>query len=335
MRVIKSVAVDEFAGRGSLKDADVTRLARAFEADPAISRDEAERLFALHTACPVQAPSWADFFVRTIADYIVDQVEPEGYLTSEKAQWLVPKIATHGNVESKAGLDLLIAVLERARWSPASLVLLALSQVAQTVRTGTGPLRPGELPISGTIRLSEVDLVRRILSAFAAEGSIALTRPEVDMLFEINEAVDGSGLNPAWTDLFVKAVVNVAMAATGHAVPWRKEALAAEAGLADQCGLVPPAGLDAIVAGSLSQINDTYREPSSEERALLRLERQRIEIITGERIVEPTSRWLVDRLGKGKPATATQAALVAYLSREHAKLWQSLSERRGRSGKAA
>jgi hypothetical protein len=63
-------------------------------------------------------------------------------------------------------------------------------------------------------------------------------------------------------------------------------------------------------------VKDAYQEQSAEERALARLEHQRIEIITNEVITQAEAAWLCERIGRDGRLTANEAALVAYLQRE-------------------
>ena len=58
--------------------------------------------------------------------------------------------------------------------------------------------------------------MRRILYAFGGEGGVAITRAEAEVLFDINDASQGANNDPEWTDLFVKAIANCIMAASGY-----------------------------------------------------------------------------------------------------------------------
>ena len=159
----------------------------------------------------------------------------------------------------------------------------------------------------GTIRECEVELVRRILYAFGGEGSVAITRPEAEVLFDINDNICDPQSNAAWTDLFVKAVTNVVMAASGQAVPTREEALRRDAWLMEAKGeLSPLALLSAMVSSSIDAVRATYQEQSAEERALARLEQQRIEIITNEEITQAEAAWLCERIGRDGRLTPTR-----------------------------
>lgn len=313
MRVVKSVPVEDFESRGSIKDSDVTRLKAVFAADPHIHETEAETLLRLNRSCPVQAPSWGGFLVDAIADYILNQSGPEGYITAEKSRWLVGKLASDGWIANRTEFDLLVSILGRARWFPLSLATFALEQVAGAAIHGFGPLRLGQglLQTPGTISEAEIALMRVILGAFGGDCALPLTRSETEILIGVNKAVAGRPVPPAWTDLFAKAVANVLLAEHGYAVPPRTVALrpgtpaeAAHATVAEQ------------VAASLGNLRLDYHRQSAEERALARLERQRIEIVTGEEIAADDAGWLTERLLASLRPSAVEAAVLAHLDRD-------------------
>jgi len=311
MSALRSLPIEEIVRRGSIKDVDVLRLRSTYHCDGVISADEAETLMRLNDACQVQDPAWSDFFIEAITDYVVNQAEPEGYITADGAKWLMGRLSKNGAIARKTELDLVVNVLDKARWSPVSLASFALEQVKRAAVEGDGPLRTGKTREKGTISEPEVELVRRILYAFGGDGSIAVTRREAEVLFDINDAIADPEANPAWTDLFVKAITNVVMAASGQAVPTREEALRRDAWLVDRGAL-----LSAMVTSSLDAVRDAYQEQSVEERALARLEHQRIEIITNEVITQAEAEWLCERLGRDGRLTANEAALVTYLKKE-------------------
>ena len=82
---------------------------------------------------------------------------------------------------------MLVNVVDKARWSPQSLVTFALEQVKRAVLNGDGPLRAGRPSSAGTINEAEVELLKRILYAFGGDGSIGITRAEAEVLFVIDE----------------------------------------------------------------------------------------------------------------------------------------------------
>src|SRR3990170_4852425 len=325
MGVLSAVAVAEIKARGSIKDADVLKLRRSYYDDGRISLDEAEMLFALNDACPVQDPAWADCFVESITDYLVEQAQPEGYLTTENAAWLIERIAKDGRVESKTELELLVNVLDKARWAPQSLARFALEQVKAAVLTGTGPLRSGKMLEPGVVTEADVDLLRRILYSFGSDGNLAITQPEAEILFEIDEATADADNHPAWTDLFVKAIANCVMTASSYAPPPREIALARDAWL-DRRGEL---SLDNVLSGmatGLTSLFGGYREQSDEERAVARLAQQKIEIVTHEAITPVEAGWLAARLGRDGKLTPNEQALLAFLKAESPSIDPSLQK---------
>lgn len=335
MSSLSSSGLDDIIARGAITDFDVARLRRSFYKDGIISSQEADTLFKANDACSVKDASWTDFFIEALTDYVVNQVTPEGYVTVENADWLIQRIAHDGHVETKTELDLLVTVLERARWSPVRLARYALAEVKRAVIEDTGPLRTGGGLQKGVIAEAEVELLRRVLYAFGGDGNIAITRDEAEVLFELNDATANAEPNPAWTDLFTKAIANVLMASSGYAVPSREKALQAEAWL-DSRGDVGPASLfNKMITGSLSAVLTSYREQSPEERAIARLERQRTEIVTNEIVTEDEANWLADRLGRDGVLSANEKALIAFLQKESPKIHPILAERVAKLAEAA
>jgi len=335
MGVLRSLLVDEIVRRGSIKDVDVLRLRSAVHSDGIVSAEEAEALLHLNEACPVQDAAWPDFFIETLTDYVVNQAQPEGYLTAEGAKWLIARVSKDGMVARKTELDLVVNILDKSRWSPVSLSRFALRQVRRAVIDGDGPLRAGQIIEKGRIGEPEVELVRRILYAFGGDGNVAVTRAEAEVLFEINDAIANPEGNPAWTDLFVKAVTNVVMAASGQTVPTREEAMRRDAWFAERGELSPKSLIAAMVTSSIDAVRNAYQEQSSEERALARLEHQRIEIITNEAITQAEAGWLCERIGRDGHVTPNEAALIAYLKKESPNIHPDLQARVDRLAEAA
>jgi hypothetical protein len=356
MGILNGVSVDEICTRGSIRDSDVLAMRGAFNESGVISTSEAEALVSLNSACRVTDAAWPKFFIEALTDYIVHQAEPDGYIVADKAEWLIGRISRNGRVETNTELELLLNVLEVARWSPPSLSAFALAQVRDAVRTGVGVTRAGQMLGKGMIGQSEIDLLRRILFAFAGDGNIAVTRAEAEVLIEINKVLAPGRSSPAWTELFVKAVGASVLASLGHHLPpreemlrievWAKDADARGAGalLADSAN-TGDEGVSAserigkflgrMVAGGATGVWSTFRMQSSEERALSRLERQRLEIVTNEPIQDAECQWLIERLGTDGKLDANEIELLAYLQNESPLPHPELAAFAARHGVAA
>ena len=316
MSVLRSLPIEAILKRGSITEADVAGLRRAYNEHGALTGEEADTLLIVNDVCVLQDSAWTDIFVEILSDYVVNQMQPEGYLTQANSIWLVSRISTDGRVGGRSELELLLAVVEKARWVPLSLVRFGLEQVKHAVAEGRGPLRFGEKLPAGTITDKDVQVVRRLLMAFGA-GNLAITAPEADALFDINDASSAGTPNPGWAALFVSAIANAAMAASGHAVPSRKEALSC----------TDLKSLDALKIG--------YREQSIEERALAQLEQQRIEIITNELIAAAEPEALAERIDRNGGTTPNKYTLLLHLAQLGTRLDAALQTMLTRFHRAA
>lgn len=317
MGVLKAISVDDLRTAGAIREADVLKLRRMFHADARIDREEAEQLIEINRACPQQDPAWIDCFVEMLTDHLVNQVEPEGYLTTENADWLIAAIAPQGRIETKPEMELLINILDKSRWSPQSLARFALNEVMVSIANGDGPLRAHLADNApGIVMDSDVEVIRRIIYAFGGDGNISITRLEAEMLFAINETTLDAENADGWRDLFVKAIANCVLTASGYIAPSREQALAREAWLERRGDL----SFGNMLGGMLS----AYRGLSREEQAIASLERHKIEIVTGEEITAVEASWLAELLGRDGELTPNEMALLAFLKDQNAELHPDL-----------
>ena len=316
MSLIASVAIDDICKLGTVTGADVLKLRRLVYSRPAIEAADIDTLFRINEATRLQDAAWAPFFIEATTDFVVNEMPPAGYVTAANASWLMERIARDGRVDSATELELLVAILDKARWAPESLARFVLEQVKHAVISGDGPLRAGKHLVAGQIAADEVDLIRRVLYAFGGDGNVAITRSEAEVLFDIEDASVGGPQAPEWQELFVKAIASVVMAASGYAVPSREEALRQEQWLASRGEL--------SIGNFLGRIFSSYDEQTPEERALARLERQRVEIITNEEVTESEATWLAERIGRDGRTTSNELMFLTFLQRESPRLHPAL-----------
>ncbi len=290
----RPLVIEQIAKRGSIKEADVRRIDNLIRAEGAIGRAEAEMLFALQDAARVQDASWAAFFIAALTDHVVDHSEPSGYVNAENANWLMRWITTEGYVASRIEFDLLLSILERSRWAPVSLAIFALDQIRHAVVHAVGPLRAGNQFVPrGHLTEADCDVVRRILCAVGRDARLALTRAEANALFDIDGCIEGDR-PAAWSDLILRAVAHGMIGSLGHGTATRADALAATAGDTAGC-----------------------REISREELALLRLERQRLEIVTSEEFQDCSTRWLALRMNEFVDLSRREQEFLGRLAQAH------------------
>lgn len=308
---VLDAAIAELAARGEILPADVLKLRREVFHDGLATRGEAEALFALDAACAGKCAEWFAFFTEAVSDYVVFSEPPAGHVAPENASWLRRMIAHDGRVDTVSELEILIVVLEKARSVPSDLSAFALRQVADALIDGIGPLA-GESS-RGLVSDSDLKRLRRILYAAGGEESIAVSRDEADVLFAINENVAPGG-NPAFDDLFVKAIGSFLLGATGHILPSRAEALGDEAFLAD---IEPNLGrfFSRMLSGGLSAIASALREDHSVEAHFRALNQRRAESAArGAEIDQSEVEWLARRIGRTGMLNRNERALMTFLS---------------------
>ncbi|HRD74746.1 MAG TPA: hypothetical protein PK264_02230 [Hyphomicrobiaceae bacterium] len=329
------ISIAEIDARGSVRETDVARLRRAWRETDEISADDAEVMVALNSRCPVKDRSWSELFIETMTDYIVGQSEPSGYITLKKSQWLVTRLAGSQQSLGRTEHELLVNVLDKARWAPPSLSAFALGQIAIAVSSGIGAYRPDGRAIAGVITELEIDYLRRVLFAYGCGNPSPVTCAEAAVLIDIGERLGPSATHPAWIDLFVRTVANASLAALGYAVPTREEALnpgtAVRADFRrDGAEIVRRVFQSRAQGGAAAGMADpfissTYRLQSSEERALARLERQRVEIITQEPMPPADAAWLATRLSGRTELLPGERALIECMSRDCPRLDPALA----------
>ena len=316
MSALESFPFIEIRERGSIREEDVGLLRKAVYGDGRIDQQEAELLIDLNRSCKVQDPDWTEIYHEAITDYLVVQAEPEGYVTQDQAEWLIEQIAPEGNLPSRKDLDLLVDVMDRARWLPEILIAFGLQQVAEAISGDNGGVR-SEDGEAGIIRDDEVELVRRMVYAFGGDGCVAVTRTEAEMLAMINDQLDPEKLSDAWTEFYVKAMANFLLGASGYAVPTREEALRNEVWLEERDTLSPLELLQSISKLSLDDVIAAYQPQSKEEKAIARLDKERRVLVTEDVLGGDEAEWLIARLGGEDALNPADVAVLNYV-RENA-----------------
>ncbi len=310
---IVAAPVGGLAAKNRITDDDVLLLRSQVFRDGVVTPEEAESLFALDAAATEKCPEWPVFFVQAITDYIVYQEKPSGYVSEANSEWLIGVVSRDGMVDTLTELELLVTVLEKAKFSPEKLSTYALRQVVHAVVDGKGPLAKGGELEPGRIGKAEVELLRRILYAFGGDGNIAITRAEAEVLLTINERTAEAPNDPSWNDLFVKAMANFVMCGSGYEAPTREQALRQDA-FVDGPDARMGSFFARMAAGGVAGILEVYSPAASidtdwEAHNLSREAQAR----RAEAIDAGESRWLIERIG-GKPVLhENERALLQFV----------------------
>lgn len=297
--------------RRRIQAEDVRALRQFVYSDARIDRDEADTIFDLAAANHPDCPEWRALFADVMSDWLVLQNQPEGFVSEEKADWLVARIGRSGRVASAAELEMLVMTMEKAQSLPAGLIRFAIAQIKKAVASGQGPLRAAAA--AGSIEPAEIDLLRRMLYAAGGDRGVGVSRDEAELLFDINDALTTP--NAAWDDLFVKAIANCVMAASFAAPPDRQEALSRRAWLDSE------ASVD--VGGFLSRmLGDAHLlmradEPDAFARLNARLDAA---IVRDGEVTQDEANWLALRIGRAGRITPNARKILLFIARESPRI---------------
>jgi hypothetical protein len=189
-----------------------------------ISRAEAEALLTLDRMQPDSAPAWRDFAATAIARHIV-AAEPAGLLDNEKSEWLMRRVAPGGCVESALAFEMMLRAFERAQEVVPQLSAFAIRQLCAACISGEGALIGERVHFSRMMDAEDTAVLHRILIAAGGAEGRPVSREEAEALFDLHDAMARSQNNTAFNDLFYRAIANYVLAASGHALEPRKEAL--------------------------------------------------------------------------------------------------------------
>lgn len=134
---------------------------------------------------------------------------------------------TSASTTSPAPLSELIRQIETGLTADRDVSAHALVFVRDGVITGEGPTTTGRVHFSRSLDAADAAWCERILTA-AANANQPVSRAEAEALFQINEAASERSDDGRFDDLFAKAIVHHAAAASGLPVPPRSVALSPE-----------------------------------------------------------------------------------------------------------
>ena len=294
--LIRSVGAD-----GHVSADDVLFLRKNVFADGVVSRAELAALFALAEKAPQGDPEWADYFAEASADFFLREEEPHGYLTDQEFEHLEAFVTRDGKKASAIELQLLVRLMEKATATPPAMAEFVADQFRRLIRERKGGAR---------IARNDADMLRRYLYASAGDGSIAVTKEEAELLFDLHEMTYAADNDPSWADLFIKAIAAHLMAHVGYRPLPREEALRLHDWVKDQT--VNPAGFfGRMFSGGLAGIREAYGQKTS--ITAKKNADDAIAAAIAEQVTAQEADWLADRIGRNGKFDDIERALVHYM----------------------
>lgn len=173
---------------------------------------------------------------------------------------------TSAQIISNAPLSDLIRKIETGLTADRDVSANALAFVRDGVITGEGPTTTGRIHFSRALDADDAAWCARILNA-AANTNEPVSRAEAETLFEINRAASERSDDGRFDDLFAKAIVHHAAAASGLPVPPRSIALSPETAIESWAPTTAVGVNTEVLEWIASQMRGTRRN----NRALMRL----------------------------------------------------------------
>jgi hypothetical protein len=288
----------------------ILALRQAGWANGKLDPDEAEALFAANDRLIDASSDWCDFFVEALSEFIVNTVEPHGYVDDAMADELVARIDRDGRVGTMAELELLVRVQEKALNLPDSLKAYTLKQFEEAVMTGDGPTRYGSLDPAG-VNASECALLRRLIFSSGGDRPASVSRAEAELLFRIKDATLFERNALEWEKLFVQGVANFLLGFGGHEPLSRERAADLESFMSAE---------GAGIGGFLSRVVSSRPDFDGAFGSLLDLGSPGADIAAdaeqAAELTEAESSWLNDMLEADEDLDDLEKALIVFIDEE-------------------
>ncbi|MEM8770169.1 MAG: hypothetical protein AAGD92_00845 [Pseudomonadota bacterium] len=289
---------------------EVLFLRRSIFADGVISAAELDALFALGARAPEGDIEWPQYFAEAAADHYLREEEPQGYLTAEEFASLKTRVMRDGGANALERL-LLIKLMETAVETPKEMSAFAGEQIKAAIFGKEG---------GPCVSKEDVMMVRRWLFAAGGDANVAVTQNEAELLFDINDAIEGADNNPAWSELFVQGVVNHLMASLGYSAPSRAEAFRRYEWVSDHS--VEVGGFFGRMFTGVASLFRKDKKTVYEERA----EERSAAAEDAETVTPEEAEWLANRIGRDGEFDDNERKLIERMKDLNARLPEGLQE---------
>jgi hypothetical protein len=196
----------EIRASGRITADHVLRLRRAIYQNGSIDRAAAEFLFHLNRQSRGDDPAWAEFYVEALTDFFYWREGSDSQLTEDAERMLFEWIGPGPAVDDPTELRFLLNLFFRTNGCSERLRAFVLRAVEQSVLYSEQALFGHAGRRAGAIDKADVEVIRRLIYGSGGQNGLAISRTEAEFLFALNRATAGAENDPAWRDLFVKAI---------------------------------------------------------------------------------------------------------------------------------
>ncbi len=311
------MAVSDLPDAGAISASEALDIRRTIYTDGVLTPADMDLVFRTARRSTGQdSVEWRNLFAEAVTDYVVHQNDPADYIPQAKADWLVAKLKEAGGIATSSEFAMVVDLMKSALGVPPSLSAFVLGEVKTAIVSGSRNAIGGSDHAAGTVTKEDVKTLRYVLYA-ATSGSVAhVTREEAEALFDIAHATAEGTSDPAFDDLFARAIGNYLMAICWQA-PSSEQALHRERWLDERDSLV--AFLSRRPApGQEENFGDLMDSPLEQaEEAIAARERQEDAArAVSEQITDAEADWVIAHLTRQGPLTSAEARLLTWLGDE-------------------
>jgi hypothetical protein len=304
-----SHALSELDGKAELTTDDAIAVRRiVFGGDCMVSADEAEALIQLNADAGQISAEWRALFIEALSDYVVRQEHPQGYVDAAKGDWLLTQMRRRQSLREDE-VEMLIHVLEQADQTPEEVSGFVVDRVKSAALAG--------VERNGRLDPMEIERLRRVVFAAGGTNNIAVSRREAEALFDINDALNGAAPDPAWADLFVRAVGNSVL----YKPPWKADAAAevARETWIEDASIHPLRRLAALgksrqdLSGMLEALREIVHWDFDDHAMDQALAADALLEANAEAVTADEAHWLVERIRKNARFDVNERALLTFI----------------------
>jgi hypothetical protein len=191
---------------GRISADHVLQLRRAIYQNGSIGRAEAAFLFHLNRQSRGDDPAWAELYVEALTDFFYWREGTDSALTEDAERMLLSWIGAGGSVDEPTELRLLLSLMFRSSATSERFRAVVLRAVEHSVLHSDRALFGHQARRPGAIDRADVEVIRRLVYGRGGQSGLAISRTEAEFLFALERATAGAANDPAWRELFVKAI---------------------------------------------------------------------------------------------------------------------------------
>ena len=311
------MTASDLPAAGGISAGQALEIRRTIYSHDALTPADMDLLFRTQrSSAGPDCAEWTQLFSEAVTDYVVHQNDPPDYIPQAKADWLAAKLTETGGIATAAEFAVLIDVMKSASDVPPSLSGFALGEIENAIISGRRTAIGGEDHAAGSVTKADVEALRSVLYA-AKTGSVGhVTREEAEALFDIAHATASGACDPAFSELFARAVGNYLTAICWHE-PDREQALHREHWL-DAHETLFQFLMHRPAPGQAESVRALMQSPLDQADADMEAEDRQDDAARAERakITEDEADWVIAHLTREGPLSAAETRLLQWLGAE-------------------